>query len=117
MEARRDEPGEVRHVDPQLGTDLVGDGTERREVEMARVCRPSGDDDLRTVLESLVAHDVHVDQEGLGIDAVGDRVVELAREVELHAVREMAAVAELETQDGVTGAGDRRKHGRVGCRA
>ena len=94
-----DEAGEVRHVDPELGAHLVGDRAERREVELARVGRPAGDDDLRLVLERLVAHDVHVDAEGLGVDAVGVGLVELAGEVELHAVGEVAAVGELEAED------------------
>jgi hypothetical protein len=55
------------------------------------------------VLERLVAHDVHVDEEGVRVDAVRDRVVELAGEVELHAMGEVAAVGELEAQDGVAG--------------
>ena len=66
------------------------------------------------VLERLLAHDVHVDEEGLGVDAVGVRLVELAREVELHAVGEVAAVGELEAEDAVAGRGDGREHGGVG---
>ena len=44
VQARRDEPGEVRHVDPEHRADLVGDRAERGEVELARVGRPAGDD-------------------------------------------------------------------------
>ena len=46
VQARGHQSGEVRHVDPELGADLVGDRAERREVELARVGRPAGDDDL-----------------------------------------------------------------------
>ena len=106
MQAGRHEAGEVRHVDPELGADLVGDLAERGEVEVAGVRRPAGDDDLRLVLEGLVADDVHVDLERLGVDAVGDGVVELAREVESHAVSEVPAVRELEAEDRVAGRGD-----------
>ena len=41
-------------------------------------------------------------------------LVELAGEVELHAVGEVAAVGEVEAEDLVTGLGDRREHGSVG---
>src|SRR5690606_19300578 len=106
VQAGRDEPGEVGHIDPELGTDLVGDRPEGGEVELTRVGRPAGDDGRRPVLERLLAHRVHVHEEGRRVHAVGDRVVELAGEVELHAVGEVAAVGELQPQDGVSGGGD-----------
>ncbi|MET3801847.1 hypothetical protein ABID70_001802 [Clavibacter michiganensis] len=113
VDARGDEAREVRHVDPELGADLVGDRAERGEVEVAGVRRPAGDDDLRAVLERLLAHDVHVDEEGVGIHAVGGRVVELPGEVELHAVREVAAVRELEAEDRVARLRDGGEDGSV----
>jgi len=56
---------------------------------------------------------VHVDQERLGVELVGHDVVELAGEVQLHAVGEVPAVVELQAQDGVTGLGDRGQDGGV----
>ncbi len=52
-----------------------------------------------------------------GFDAVGDDVVEAAREVDLHAVREVSALVERETEERVAGAGDRVQDGRVRRRA
>ena len=60
--AGRDEPGEVRHVDHQQRADLVGDLPEAREVELARVGRPAGEDQLRPVLAGDARDLVHVDQ-------------------------------------------------------
>ncbi|GMA91303.1 hypothetical protein GCM10025869_18320 [Homoserinibacter gongjuensis] len=114
MQARGHEPREVRHVDPELGAHLVGDRPERREVELARVGRPAGDDHLRLHLEGGAAHLIHVDAERLGVDLVGVGLVELAGEVELHTVREVPAVRELEAQDAVAGLRDGRQHGGVG---
>ncbi len=116
VQPRRDEPGEVRHVDPEQRADLVGDLAEPLEVQLARVRRPAGDEHLRLDLERLLAHDIHVDPRRLGVDAVGVRLVELAREVQLHAVREVAAVGQLETQDAVARFRDRGQHGGVGAR-
>ncbi|OEI67447.1 molybdenum cofactor biosynthesis enzyme [Curtobacterium sp. ER1/6] len=113
VQARGDEPGEVRHVDPERGTDLVGDLAELREVELARVRRPAGDEDLRLVLDRLRADVVVVDLEGLRVDAVRHGVVDAAGEVELHAVGQVAAVGELETEDGVAGGGDGVQDGGV----
>ena len=61
VQARGDEPGEVRHVDPEQRADLVGDRAERCEVELARVRRPAGDEHLGLDLERPVAHHIHVD--------------------------------------------------------
>ena len=41
VQPRGDETGEVRHVDPELRADLVGDRAERGEVEVARSTRTS----------------------------------------------------------------------------
>jgi hypothetical protein len=48
------------------------------------------------------------------MDVVRDRVVQLAGEVQLHAVGEVSAVRKLQAQDGVAGRGDGREHSRVG---
>ena len=114
VQARRDEAGEVRHVDPEQGADLVGDLAEAREVELAGVGRPPGDDDLGRVLDGEALDLVHVDDRGLGVDAVRDDVVEPAREVDLHAVREVPAVVERQAEQGVAGARDGVQHGGVG---
>ena len=50
-------------------------------------------------------------------DVVGGDVVELAGEVQLHPVREVAAVRQGETEDGVARRQQRGHHGGVGLRA
>ena len=57
-----DEAGEVRHVDHQQRPDLVGDLAEAREVELARVGRPAGEQQLRPALARDAGDLVHVDQ-------------------------------------------------------
>ena len=99
--ARGDEAREVGHVDHQLGSDGIGDLAEGGEVELAGIGRPAGDDQLRPVLLGEPRDLVHVDQQALAVDVVGDRVVELAREVELHPVRQVPAVVEGEAEEGV----------------
>jgi len=81
MHARRDEPGDVRHVHEQQRPDAVGDGREAREVEEARICRGAGDDELRAHLARDRLERVVVDPLGLTIDAVGVDLVEPAGEV------------------------------------
>ena len=43
-------PGEMRHVDHEIGADRVGDRAEAREIDDARIGRAAGDDQLRLVL-------------------------------------------------------------------
>ena len=89
----------------------------RGEVELARVGGPAGDDQLRSALARHARDRVHVDQARLGVDLVGRDVVEAAREVDLHAVREVAAVGEREAHDRVPGLQQRVVDRRVRLRA
>ena len=50
VQAGGDQPGEVGHVDHQQRADLVGDLAKAREVELARIGRPAGEQQLRPAL-------------------------------------------------------------------
>ena len=117
VQARGDQAGEVRHVDHQQRADLVGDLAEAREVELARIGRPAGEQQLRAVLARDARDLVHVDQAGLAVDLVGGDVVEAAGDVDLHAVREVAAVGERQAHDRVAGLQQRVVDGGVRLRA
>ena len=93
------EAGEVRHVRPEQRAHLVGDRAEGCEVEVARVRGPAGDDHLRLLGDGLLAELVHVDPEVVFLDLVGGDLVELAGEVQLHAVGQVAAVGQGQAQD------------------
>ena len=112
-----DESGEVRHVDPEQCAHFVGDGAERSEVLVARVGGPAGDEHLRLGGDGLLAHLVHVDPVVFLRHPVGLDLVELAREVELHAVGEVATVRQVEAHDLVARVDQCHQHGRVGLRA
>ena len=112
-----DEAGEVGHVDHQLGADRVGDLAEGGEVELARVGGPAGDDQRRPVLLGEARDLVHVDPQVLAADVVGDRVVELAGDVDLHPVAEVAAVVERQPEEGVARFQQRHVGGVVGLGA
>ncbi len=105
------------HVDHQVGADRIGDLPEAREVEMTRVGRPAGDDHLRPVRLGELLDLVHVDQRGLAVDVVGDDVVQPPGDVDLHPVREVAAVGELEPHERVARGEQRVVDGRVGLGA
>ena len=65
------EAGEVGHVHPEFGADLVGDLLHGFEVFDARVGAPSADDHGGMGFERTLADDFRVDAEGFGIHAVG----------------------------------------------
>ena len=117
MLARRDEAGEVRHVDHEHRADRVGDLAEAREVELPRIRRPAGDDELRALLLGDLRERVHVDARVLVAHAVGDDLVELAGEVQPHPVREMAAVIQAHAEELVAGVDHRHHRRRVRGRA
>ena len=96
-----DESDEVRRIAQQHRPDLVGDGAERSEVEVTLVRGPAGDDQLRTVLEGLRAHLIHVDQVRVLTHAVGRDVEPTAGQVELHPVAEVPTVRQRHGEDRV----------------
>ena len=117
VQAGRDQPGEVRHVDHEAGADLVGDRPEALEVELPRVGGPAGDDHLRPVLAGQPLDLVHVDQAVALAHLVGHDLEHLARVVDLHAVGEVAAVGQAEAEDRVARLQQGEEHRRVGLRA
>ena len=62
MQPGGDEPGEMGHVDHEIGADGVGDGAEAREVDDARIGRAAGDDQSRLVLLGQALDLVIVDE-------------------------------------------------------
>ena len=88
----------------------------RAEVDLARIGAGAGHDQLRPVLLRQPGHLVEVDPLGVAADAVADDVVQLAREVQPHAVGQVAAVGQVHGQDGVAGlqAGEVDRHVGLG---
>ena len=93
--------GDVGHVHHEGSAVVVGNLGEALEVDNARVGGGASNDELGLVLLGLCRHVIEVDALGLGVKAVGDNVVELAREVRGRTVREVAAVVEGHAHDSV----------------
>ena len=117
MHAAGDEPGEMRHVDHQLGADAVGDLAEAAEVDDARIGRAAGDDHLRPMLLREPRHLVHVDAVVVAPHAVGHRLEPLAGHVDRRAVGQMAAGGEIEAEEGVARLHQRHEGRGIGRRA
>ena len=117
VQARGDEAGEMGHVAEEQGADLVGDGPEALGLDHPGIRRGAADDELRAVLLREAEHLVEVDEAGLAVDAVGGDRVEVAREVHLVPVRQVAAVVEPQGQDRVAGLEAGEVDGHVRLRA
>ena len=85
--ARRDEPGEMGHVDHECRANLVGDGTEARKVDVARIGRTAGDDQGRLMLLGQSLYLVEIDQMIVLPDAILNGVEPFAGHCRLGAVR------------------------------
>ena len=71
------------------------------EINLARIGRRARDQQLRLVLLDEILHHIIINTAGGGIDAVADAVVDLAREVDLCTVRQMAAVCQIHAHECV----------------
>jgi hypothetical protein len=80
----------VGHVAEKQGADLVSDLAEAVGLDPARIGGASADDQLRAALLGQAQNLVEVDEVRLAVDSVADDLVELPREVDLEAVRQMS---------------------------
>ncbi len=117
MQAHRGEPRDVREIDEQRRADFASDLGERLVLHGARIRARTGDDQFRLVLPRQRAHFVEVDQFGIFAHAVGDRVVQFAREANLRSVREVAAVRQRHAEHGVARLQHRHEDRHVGLRS
>ena len=72
MEPGCDQPGEMGHIDEEIGAGLVGDVAEAGEIDGAGIGRAAGDDHLRPVRTREIADLVEIDRSTVAGDAIGD---------------------------------------------
>jgi len=93
---------DVGHVHHQQGANAIGDGPEAGEVQHTGIGTAAGDDQFGLVLFGQSLNLVVVDGLGSFVQAVGDEVVDLPREVHTGPVGQVATVVQLHAQDGVS---------------
>ena len=116
IHARRDQAGDMRHVDEQIRANLVGDRAETCPVHQLRIRAETTDQHLRFVFDGETLDLVVIDQT-MFVDAVLHRVEQLAGNIHLGAVGEMAAVRKRHTEDCIAGLQQREVHGLIRLRA
>ena len=91
VQTSRHQTGEMSHINPQVGTNFIGNLTEFREIQLTGVCRPPGNNNLGTLSERKLPNLLHIDPTVVA-HLIGDNFVELTRDVQFHTVREVPAV-------------------------
>ena len=107
MRVTGDEPCDVRRVDHQQRAALVGDLSERLEVEETRVGGGPRDDQLGTLGQRRGAELVVVEPFRRAVDAVRDEVEQLPGDVHGRTMGEMTALIEAHPHHLVAGLEDR----------
>ena len=112
-----DKPGDVRHIDHEDSSYLVGYFTEACKIYHTRVRARTRDDHLGVTFKSRLAHRVIVDGLGDRIDAVMDYIEILTRNIQLHTVRKMTACGKAHRKHRISRLQQRKEHGKVCGRA
>ena len=98
MHLAGDQPREVRHVDHERGTDLIGDLPQDPEVHEPRVGAVTGDQDQRPFLVGPPPDLVVVEEKRLRIDAVGAVAEQLPGDVRAEAVGQVPTRLQRHTE-------------------
>ena len=107
--------GIVRHIHKQISTHTVGDGTESFPVYHQCISRSARHDHLGLVFVGQLLHGVVVNL-FFGIEAVANRVIQLAADIDRCAMGEVATVGQRHTEYGVARFKHRHIHRLIGLR-
>lgn len=110
----RYEAGRVRNVGHNEGAYFIGYGADAGIIPIAAVGGGATDDELGLVLQRLAFHHIVVNEAGVFVDAVVDRVVKLAGKIDRRAVGKVATHAKIEPEDGIAGVKDGEHEGGIG---
>ena len=117
MHPAGDQPSKMRHVDHQIGADLIGDCSKTGKVDDPRIGAAAGDDQLRPVLARQPLDLVEIDTRVLPADAVSDRVKPFPRQIGPRPVSEVAARGKRHTENRVARAQQSQQNSLVCLRA
>ena len=103
MHTARDQTGKVRHVHQVERADFVGDLPHAREINDAGIRAATADNHLGALFFGKLLQVVVIDGLSFLGHSVGDDAISLSREIEMVPVREVAAVRQVQTENGVAG--------------
>ena len=117
IHAGGDQARDVRHVDHEPGAHRIGNLAHARPVDHPGVGRETADQHLRLVLFRQLGHALVIDLAGIVIQAVVHGVEDLAGEIHLGPVGQVAALGQIHAQNRVAGLEQRQVNGLIGLRA
>src|SRR5690348_9418004 len=95
------EARKMRHIDEQQCAAAIGDRSHARKIEGTRICAAAADDQLRLLAVRDLLEFVVIDGFGVFANAVRGHAVELAGKIEFVAMRQMTAMCQIESQNGI----------------
>ncbi len=113
VHAARHQAGEMRHVDHQIGADLVGNLPEPLEIDEPRIGRAARDDHLGPLLAGELADFVYIDPVVVAAHIVGHHLEPFSRHVDRRAVGKMPAGRQVQPHEGVARLHQGHEDGRV----
>ena len=117
MDAAGDQAGIVGHVDHEERPHRAGDLRELGVVDLAGISARTSHDEFRLVLAGLLGHVIEIDTMIALPHAVRNHVVELSREIDRAAVRQVTALGQVHRQIPVARLEHGQVDGHVGLRA
>ena len=111
MHAASDQSGKMRHINEEHRTDFIGNRTEPGEIDNARIGRTTCDNQLGLMLLGQRLDLIEIDQMGLGVHAVLDRIEPFTRLCRARTVGQMATGIKAHAKDRVAWL-HQRKHDR-----
>ncbi len=103
------QPGKVRHVDQQPGTDLVGDGPKSGKIDDPRIGAAAADNQLGLLPQRDGPHFVEFDQTGVRIDPVVHRAPDGPAVIDIVPVRKMPTMRQRHAEQSFAGRNQRHK--------
>ena len=91
----------MRHVDHEIGADLVGDLAEAAEIDDARIGRTAGNDHFRPMLFGEPLDLFHVDEMIVAPHAIRDDFEPLAGQIDGRTVGQVSAGGEIEAHERI----------------
>ena len=113
MDSRRDETGNVSHIDHEIRADAVRNLAESLEVDKTRVSACTRKYEARLAFLGESRYLVVINEAGVFIHGVRHNVEVLARNVDGAAVRKMTAVRETHAQHGVARLQQREEYRKI----
>ena len=101
MHASRHQSREMRHVHEIQCADFVSDLPHARKIDDPRICAATADDQLGALLLRQLLQIIIVNRLGFSGHAVGNNAVGLAGKIQMMPMSEMAAMRQVQAENGI----------------